>query len=131
VPAAERRVVRVEGLRELNRAFKVADKSLAKEYRAALREVGKPVQEGAERLVHATMPRVRPPWSQMRVGITQKVVYVAPKARGTRAERRRRPKFGTKLLEQAMVPALNQNIDKAERRFEQMLAEVGKDWERA
>lgn len=131
MPAAERRVIRVDGLRELNRAFKVADKSLAKEYRAALRQVGEPVREGAERLVAERMPRVRVPWSQMRVGITQKVVYVAPKARGTKAERRRRPKFGTKLLEQAMLPALNQNIDKAERRFEQMLAEVGKDWERA
>jgi hypothetical protein len=130
MPAA-RRIIKVEGLVELNRAFKVADKSLAKEYRAALRDVGEPVRADAERLAVERITTVGIPWSRMRVGLTQKVVYVAPKQRGSRGGRGRRPKFGTKLLERAMLPALNANIDEAERRFERMLGEVGKDWERA
>lgn len=121
--------VRVDGLRELNRAFKVADRSLQKELRDSLRDVGEPVRADAEALAVAAIPRATLEWSRMRVGVTTKAVYVAPRARRRRGTAR--PNYAGLLLQRAMLPALDRNIGEVERRFDRMLAEVGRDWERA
>jgi hypothetical protein len=66
----------------------------------------------------------------MRTGVTQKSVYVAPKKRGTRDTRLRRPNFAGLLMDRAMQPALDRNASGIEAAFERFLDEVGRDWER-
>jgi hypothetical protein len=69
----------------------------------------------------------------MRIGIGRSIVYVAPIERGAKSrgdERKRRPKFGTKLMDEAMEPALERNRAVVETRLDRMLDEVANVWER-
>jgi hypothetical protein len=130
VPAVNE-TLRVEGLRELQRAFKVADVSLHRELRSSLRQVAEPVRADAERLAVAAIPTVGIQWSRMRVGVTTTSVYVAPRQRGTRDQRKRRPKFAGLLLGRAMEPALQHNQTRVMSGMQRVLDEVGRDWENA
>lgn len=87
-------------------------------------------------------------WTQMRVGVTTRLVYVAPQQRGSRAAVTHRvslfggrvklgknlgphrPNLATLLMERAMSPALDANIGRVEREFGDMLDKVGADWSR-
>lgn len=122
--------VKVKGLRELNRAFARADKTLKTEKDDALKKAAEPVRADAERLAVAHIRKVGLNWSRMRVGTTQRVVYVAPRARSTRQVNRKRPKFGTKLMAEAMEPALEQNRANVIREMERFMDEIGRDWAR-
>jgi hypothetical protein len=66
----------------------------------------------------------------MRVGVTQTSVYVAPRHRGTRDGRRRRPNLAGLLLQRSMLPALTRNQPRVVREVDEMLAKVGRKWER-
>lgn len=115
--------VMVHGLRELNRAYRFMDKELRKDVRNELKAVGEPVRMAAEAKATANITNIGDRWSQMRVGVTTKVGYVAPKARrrkGTPASMGR-PKFAVLLMEQAMIPALSESEPQTIRSFEQML----------
>jgi hypothetical protein len=124
--------IRVEGLRELQRAFKAADKTLQKDLRSGLRAAAEPVRASAESLAVEKIARIGVPWSRMRVGVTQRDVYVAPKQRGQkgRDQRLRRPNLFDLLMGRALQPALDQNIAKVERQLERLLDAVGSSWER-
>lgn len=125
-------VVRVQGLRELEKAFKLAGPASSRELRVALRSVAEPVKRDAEQLARANIRRIGVPWSQMRVGVTLKEVYVAPKQRGvkSRTDRRyRRPNLFDLLMGRALEPALERNIGLVEARVDQALATVGREWE--
>lgn len=123
--------VHIEGLRELQRAFKLADKELAKDLRATLRQIATPVQHDAERLAAASIPRIGLPWSRMRVGVTQSSVYVAPKQRGTRGRGpKHRPNLFDLLMGRSLEPALQQNQALVVHEVERMLGTIGHDWER-
>lgn len=124
--------IRVEGLREFQRALKVADAALARETRDTLKKIADPVRSDAERLAVANIPRIGLPWSQMRIGVTQAAVYVAPKQRGKGRGRdpRRRPNLFDLLLGRALEPALAQNEERVRREFEEMLNGVALRWER-
>lgn len=124
--------VRVEGLRQLSKAFKAADATLHKELKAALRQVAEPVKVDAEILAAERIRRIGFPWSRMRVGITQSSVYVAPQERGRRSRNNRairRPNLKPLLLDRAMEPALASNIPEIEAGLEEMLGTVGRAWE--
>lgn len=122
--------VRVEGFRDLQRAFRVADEKLARELRDELREAAEPVRADAERLAVVGIPTIGLAWSRMRVGVTQTSVYVAPKQKGARLNRaRRRPNLADLLLGRAMVPALKQNEARVEEAVDDLLGRVGKAWE--
>ena len=123
--------LRVEGLRELNRAFLVADKSVRKQWNAERRRLGEPVAQSAQALAASeirNMPR-SPSWAGMRVGITQNVVYVAPKSR-SKSGRKRRNLAGL-LMDRAMIPALERNQARTIRAVEKMLDRMGRDWQNA
>jgi hypothetical protein len=125
--------VSVKGLRELNRAFARADKKLKTEKNDALKSAAEPVRQEAELLASVSISRIGIPWSRMRVGVTQRVVYVAPKQRGVTARgnaRMRRPKFGTRLMDEAMQPALDNNRQQVVAKLDDMLRTVGREWER-
>ena len=125
--------VRVEGLRDLQRAFKLADRAQEKDLKVTLRRVAEPVRSEAELLAASGIPRIGVPWSRMRVGVTQTSVYVAPRQRGDRARgsRRRRPNLAGLLLSRAMLPALAHNQQRVVREVDAMLGRVGSVWERA
>jgi hypothetical protein len=123
--------VTVKGLRELQAAFAHADKETNRLLRAGLREVAEPVRAEAEQLAVERIPRVGPRWSRMRTGVTRKVVYVAPRERGLRTrgdDPRRRPRFGTLLMDRAMEPALERHAPEIEAAVEHLLDEVSADF---
>ena len=125
--------VEVKGLRDLQRAFALAGPLAKKELRVALREVAEPIAADAEALARSNISRIGEPWSQMRVGVTQTLVYVAPKQRGRRSRgnpRLRRPNLFDLLMGRAMEPALERNAGRAEAAVAEALNRVGKAWER-
>lgn len=124
--------IRVRGFRELQRALKRAPRDLRLEIRHTLRDVAEPVRLDAERLARENIRRIGVPWSQMRTGVTQKVVYIAPKQRGvkSRTDRRlRRPNLADLLMGRAMEPAGVRNEALVEARLEVALDIVGQRWE--
>jgi hypothetical protein len=126
--------IRVEGLRELQRAFRRADPVLRKELRAGLRLAAEPVKTSAEQLALSEISHMTIPWSKMRVGVTQREVYVAPRQRGIKARgddpRRRRNLFDL-LLGKSLEPALAQHLGDVELELEHVIDSVGRAWERA
>lgn len=113
--------VQVRGLRELQAAFAHADRASRLGLRTELRAVAKPVAVEAEQ---RALDRIRnvphsPRWARMRVGVTRRVVYVAPRQRGVKTRNptdpRRRgwgtgpPSFADLLMDRAMEPALERH----------------------
>lgn len=120
--------VHVEGLGGLLRAFGAADKAVRDDMKHALEEAAAPVRSAAQAKAMA-LPAGRD-WSRMRVGAYTSIVYVAPVERGLRKGTRKRPKFGTRLMDRAMQPALEENRSIVERRLEGLVDEVANVWER-
>lgn len=100
--------VRVKGLAELNRSFKRVSKDLNRDMRGWLRDAAEPVRARAEELAQQRITNIGDRWSQMRVGVTTRAVYVAPKRRGGRQGPQRRPNLGPLLMNEAMTPALEE-----------------------
>ena len=57
----------------------------------------------------------------MRVGVTQKMVYVAPRQRSTKTPGRRRPNLANLLMDRALQPGLERHEHQITQRFEQLL----------
>jgi hypothetical protein len=127
--------VRVLGLREVQRAFRAVDKAVASDLKDALEEAAQPVRRDAQALASSEITNVQQgdPWAGMRIGTGRSLVYVAPieRSRGRGDSPRRRPKFGTKLMDEAMEPALERNRANVENRLDSMLDEFADLWERA
>ncbi len=102
--------LRVEGLSELQRAFKIVGDDLPGDLRDGLRKAAEPVEQTAERLTRVSLNRGQVPWWQMRIGVTRASVYMAPQQRGRkgRDQRYRRRSYRTKVLP-LMISALNAN----------------------
>jgi hypothetical protein len=105
MPAAAE--VRIEGLRELNRALSKINKEVAKEVRNSLTKSAEPVRQTAESLAFTDISNIGPVWGRMRLGTTMRGVYIAPATR--RSGGSSRPTFGTLLLKTAMLPARDQH----------------------
>lgn len=133
--AISERTIRVRGLRDLSRAFAAADKRLKNDLRDRLKRAAEPVRADAEASASSEIRNVQTgdSWSRMRVGVTTRLVYVAPRERGIRARGsvRRRPNLAGLLMDRAMEPALERNETKIVRELEELLDDVGRDWERA
>lgn len=123
--------ITVQGLTALQRAFKAADAAQQRELRKALRVAAEPVRADAERLAVAGIRRIGVPWSRMRIGVTNREVYLAPRERGQkgRDQRLRRPNLRSLLLGRSMEPALQHNRPAVIAGVEHVLATVGKVWE--
>lgn len=125
--------VRIEGLRELERAFKLYGRGMEKGLREAMEAAAEPVRQEAESLATANIRNIGIPWSRMRVGVTRRTAYVAPAQRGGRTSRnprRGRPNLRELLLGRAMEPALDANIGTVEREFGDALDDLGRMWSR-
>lgn len=123
--------IRVKGLADLNRALAQADRDVRLGIRAEYRKVAEPVRADAEQLALGNISHIGVPWSRMRIGVTQRAVYVVPKQRGVRGKdrRRRRPNLAGLLYPQ-MQKALDQNAAEIERSFNQMLFDVASKFNR-
>src|SRR5215471_13089965 len=117
----------VTGLRELSAAFSKLERETRLGLRAEERAIAEPVRRDAEALAPERLTRIGR-WAKMRTGITQSVVYVAPRehgrrGRGFRTERQRRSDqiFAGRLMDWAMEPALHRHEAEIERQIEQVL----------
>lgn len=98
--------IKVDGLTALQKALKNCEKEVKSGIRAKLRDVGEPVRVEAERLASEEIRRIGPAWSQMKIGLTSSLLYVAPKQRSTSAASRKR-----KNLAALLGRALNDAVD--------------------
>lgn len=122
--------VHVRGLRELDAAFAAASKAEQKLLRVGLAEAAEPVERDAEALARERISRIGESWSEMRIGVTSRIVYVAPRQRSrSRNELLRRPNLGELLMGRSMMPALEQNRGEVEERIGHVLDTVGRVWE--
>ena len=112
--------IRIEGLAQLNRAFKRVDSELAKEFRVGMKLIAEPVRAGAEQKAVETITNIGATWPRMKIGSTTRTVYVAPKSR--RKGGSPRTNLAGLLAERAMQPALNENEDEIIRGVERLLA---------
>jgi hypothetical protein len=121
----------VKGYRELLRADARATKETKLGVRRELREVAEPVRRDAQSLALSeirNMP-VTPAWAVMRVGITRRAVYVAPKQKGSRGRGpNRRPNLANLLMDRAMARALAQDSGQVQAGFEHLLDHIGNSW---
>lgn len=116
--------VRVQGLRELQRAFAQFGAEERRALRSGLAAAAEPVRVRAEELALADIDNMRlsPRWAQMRIGVTQPVVYVAPRAR--RRQGSPRPNLAGLLMGRSMEPALDQERDEVVSLVDQLIGVV-------
>lgn len=115
--------VRVHGLRELQRDLGKYDRDLKRELRVELKQAAEPVRTSAESMALANIGKLGPQWARMRIGVTSKLVYVAPRTR--RSSGTARPNLAPMLMDRAMQPALDQHSDEVVRSLDQMLDHLG------
>jgi len=116
----------VENLGEVLRALKTVERDVRLGVRKELRQAAEPIRADAAEL---TDTRIRnmyrsPRWSRMRVGVTQRVVYVAPRQRGVKSQPRqqlKRPNLADLMTTRAMQPSLDRHRTTVVREMEQML----------
>lgn len=121
----------------MQRAFRVADKTLSRELRKGLRDSAEPVRSDAEMLAGTRISNMGAPasadaqdWRRMRVGVTRTSVYVAPRSRASSGSRKRRNLFDL-MTGRSLEPALDANVDEVTRRLDDVLGTVGAAWDRA
>lgn len=119
--------IRIEGLRELERAFKLYGNGMEKGLREALEASAEVVRPDAQLLTRSSIKVGKIDWSSMRVGVTRRTAYVASAQRRTVGTRRSR--FKDKVLPQ-MEAALSQNIPRVEREIGDALDDLGRMWSR-
>jgi hypothetical protein len=121
----------VRNQRQLVWAFNEAGKAAKRELRDELRGIAEPIRADAEQLADETIPRIGPKWSHMKIGVTTRLIYVAPVQRGVRNfdSPRARPKFADLLMGRAMEPALERNQGNIERAVERALDHLEHRWE--
>lgn len=120
--------VRVQGLRELTRAFKNISGDLSRELNNALTDAADPVKQEAEQLALTrirNMPR-SPDWAGMRIGVSKArgVVFMVPATRSRRRPGSSRPNLANLLLERSMEPALDANQGEIVERVDRVLGQL-------
>lgn len=118
--------VYVRGMAELQRALTVADRDVRLGVRREMRETAEPVRRDAETLAGMRIRNIGPRWDAMRVGVTQRSVYVAPRQRAVRRgdHPAKRPNLAGLLMSRAMQPALERNEPQVRRAFDEMLGQM-------
>jgi hypothetical protein len=114
--------IRVEGLFEMQRAFGRIDKAVKKDMRKELVDVAEPVRAASTKNAVAGIRHIGGRWSGMRIGVTAKAVYVAPKAH--RRGGSPRPNLRD-LLQREMDAALDENAEVIVARLDHWLGILG------
>lgn len=105
----------VQGFEELQRAIARSGPAVKLAMDEGLRRGAEPVRALAGLYARRNISGMKraqfqpPPWSVMRVGVTNKIVYVAPAARGVKTRNpfdpRRRPNLFDLIMNKALDPA--------------------------
>lgn len=103
---------------------------MKKRLRATLSDAALPVRTDAEGMAVSRIRNVGVAWSRMRIGVTTRAVYVAPKHRGAKTGKQKRPNLADLLLARSMLPALDRNEAGTLAATERMLDGLASDWER-
>lgn len=122
----------VRGMADLQRALKVADRNVRLGVRREMRETAEPVRRDAESLAGVRIRNIGDRWDRMRVGVTQRSVYVAPRQRAVRRgdHPAKRPNLAPLLMGRAMQPALEQNAPQVRQAFDEMLGTMAAKFNR-
>jgi hypothetical protein len=123
----------IHGYSQLRLLAKKAGPEVQKDLDARLRDLAEPIRFTAESLATREIRRIGPKWSRMRIGVTRRVVYVAPKQRGVKTrgpDPRRRPNLADLLEERAMTPALARHEENLEAGVENVLYGFALRWNR-
>lgn len=118
-------VVAVDGFRDFQRDLAKFAPEIKKELRKELRGVAEPVKATAEQLAGSEIRNIGSSWSQMRIGTTNKGVYVAPKSRRNK-DGSPRPNLANLLLSKSMEPAVDRNAGLVEERLAVAVEHVAK-----
>lgn len=114
--------IKISGLRETITAFRQIDRKLPRVIQDALKSAAKPVADRAHQLAVDNISHIGADWSRMRVGASASTVYVAPAARRKRGSPR--PNLGVLLLEQSLLPAVDEMLPEITERVEAALDEL-------
>jgi len=133
MPGSVSNPIIVRGLADLNRAFIRAGKQTRHEIRFEMAALAEPVRQTAQVLAVEKIRRMKfsPEWAEMRTGVTQRLVYVAPVKRGVKTRGRgglRRPNLAELLIGRALDPALALNRPLIEAGIERMLDRISNSW---
>jgi hypothetical protein len=121
---AEGATLRVEGYRELVRAFAGCDKATKRELRATLRHAGEAVQAGAIQRLSPVDARSA---AGYKVRVRQRGVAVEQSLRKTTGQH---PEWGSYQMRHALLPALISNEDELNRELERALDQISREFER-
>src|SRR5262245_12706581 len=117
----------VEGMGDLLRALKYAERDTRLGVRAELRQVAEPVradEEATAAVFLRNMPR-SPQWARMRIGVTQKEIYVVPRQKGARGRGpRQRPSWGRRFDPRVKAPVTARHEPRFEREMEQAMNRI-------
>jgi hypothetical protein len=122
--AAQGATLRVEGYRELVRAFATADKEQRRELRATLKQVGDVVRVDAVRRFSPVNSRSA---AGYRTRVRQKGVAVEQSLRKTTGAH---PEWGSYQMRHALLPALMSSEDDTERAMEHAMDRVADHFNR-
>lgn len=111
--------VKVEGLSGMLRAADAAGKETKKLVRDRLREVAEPVLQDARSKLSRYDAR-----SASRLGISVRRVGTVSVEQRLRRTTGAHPQFGSLQMQEALMPALDENANEIERRMERALDEV-------
>lgn len=122
----------VKGMADLQRALKYADRDVRLGVRREMRETAEPVRRDAQTLAGIRIRRIGSSWDDMRTGVTQRSVYVAPRQRGVRRGDHplSRPNLARLLMDRAMRPALERNEPQVRQAFDRMLGDMARRFNR-
>lgn len=112
--------IKVEGQRELMRALARTPALVKREMRGELKQVAEPVRAAAATLAEARIRNIDANWARMKVGVTQRYVYVAPAARKTGAGTPRK-NLAKLWMRRALLPAARSRREQTRQRFEQWI----------
>ena len=122
------RISSVRGVDDVVNALIQAGLTTNKQKNIVLKAAAESARSDAEVLAVARIPRIGYKWSRMRVGVTKRAVYVAPKSRGTKLLSQKRPNLGDRLLHESMIPAVRRNEANVARRLEELLVKVEREF---
>lgn len=111
--------IRVKGLREFVRAADAAGGRTKKIVRDRLREVAEPVLADARRKLSRYDER-----SASRLGISVRRAGTVSVEQRLRRTTGAHPQFGSLQMQEALIPALDENADRIEGRFEKAIDDI-------
>lgn len=120
--------IEVQGYREVMRSFALISDKLRAGLRGEMAEAVQPAKTRAEKLAGSRIHNMLSPtalvdWWKMRIGITTAAVYLAPGQRRNGGSPR--PNLGPLLMNDAMLPAVEETLPEVRMKLDGWLDRLG------